>query len=413
VIDYIYIDISYFTRAFTHILFVIIQILESTAVMDWVWQPEQVETAPVPLSVTAIYQLEQDTGLLLTDLFRPVEEEEVLVNVTDATTATTTEVAVVVEEDEEVTYTDDIINSLLQEQIVLSVDMQVRQQLTRNGRQVLETIVTCQYLSESGIPADLPAVLLQVINKNQRAQLPEDVFWALQEMLTAAIGETEASTLSFSIRSFDESKILEPVFQIDEPEVPLNNDDGRTKADKGLIVAVVMLSVMVMVVSGVLLYITGGWSACHQAVGNCLFEEVDDDYDAPQSKNTFRVSSGSYDDDDNEGDEEEYSDEGDEEESIETGVATNATGILGVQAQDENADPMAGLGIKTPSRNMYGNQNVDMTPMSAMTTNDNDAPLGITSMRKLPLPETPEVRGGLAHMIMERVAKATTYTPKK
>ena len=375
--------------------------------MDWVWQPEDQTGVVVPLEVNTLYQLEQQTSMLLTNLFRPVEE--VVANITAADTNTaTTEVATVTAAEDE---TDDIINSLLQEQIVLDVSLQVRQQLTRNGRQVLETIVTCQYLSESGIPADLPAVLLQVINNNnQRAQLPNDVFWALQSMLAEAIGETDAMTLSFSIRSAGESKILETVYQIDEPDVPLddNSDDGRGAADMGLITAVIILSLMVVVVSGVLLYITGGWTACQQAVSNCLFEEVDDDYDAPQRKSTFRVSSGSYDDE-----EEEYSDEGDEEESIETGVATNPTGILGVQSQDENADPMAGLGIKTPNRKMYDNQNVDMTPMSAMTTNDNDAPLGIMSMRKLPQPETPEVRGGLAHMIMERVAKATTYTPKK
>lgn len=373
--------------------------------MDWVWQPEQTGSDIVPLSVTAVYQLEQETGFLLTDLFRPVEEA--LVNAT-ATNTTTTEEEEVTETETE---TDDIVNSLLQEQIVLAVTLQARQQLTRNGRQVLETIVTCQYLSESGIPTDLPAVLLQVINNNQRAQLPNDVFWALQSMLAAEIGETDALTLSFSIRSSGDSKILESVYQIDEPEAPIDDDsdDGRTTADMGLIAAVIILSVMVAVVSGVLLYITGGWSACHQAVSNCLFEEVDDDYDAPQQKNTFRVSSGSYDDEGEEVDDDEYSDE----ESIETGIATNPTGVLGVQSQDENADPMAGLGIKTPNRNMYDNSNVDMTPMSAMTTNDNDAPLGIMSMRKLPQPETPEVRGGLAHMIMERVAKATTYTPSK
>jgi hypothetical protein len=362
--------------------------------MDWVWQPDQTSVV-VPLTITTLYRLEQETGMLLTALFR--QGEEVVAN------TTTTEVATTTAEDE----TDDIINSLLQEQIVLDVSLQVRQQLTRNGRQVLDTIVTCQYLSESGIPADLPAVLLQVINNKQRAKLPNDVFWALQSMLAAAIGETDALTLSFSIRSAADSQILETVYQIDEPDVPLDDgsDDGRGKADMGLIAAVIILSIMVAVVSGVLLYITGGWSACHQAISNCLFEEVDDDYDAPQRKNTFRVSSGSYDDE-----EEEYSDE---EGSIETGVATNPTGILGVQSHDENADPMAGLGIKTPSRPMYDNKNVDMTPMSAMTTNDNDAPLGIMSMRKLPQPATPEVRGGLAHMIMERVAKATTYTPKK
>jgi hypothetical protein len=385
--------------------------------MDWAWQPGDQTSVVVPLTVNTLYQLEQETGMLFTDLFRPVEE--VVANTTtEAADTTTTEVAAdtTAEAEATETETDEIINSLLKEQIVLGVSLQVRKQLTRNGRQVLETIVTCQYLSESGVPADLPAVLLQIINNNQGAEQTNDVFGALQSMLAAAIGETDALTLSFSIRSLDESKILETIYQIDEPDVPLDDDsdDGRGKADMGLVAAVIILSVMVAVVSGVLLYITGGWSACHQAVSNCLFEEVDDDYDAPQRKNTFRVSSGSYDDEEeDEEEDEEYSDEGDEEGSIETGVATNPTGILGVQSQDENADPMAGLGIKTPSRNMYGDKNVDMTPMSAMTTNDNDAPLGIMSMRKLPQPETPEVRGGLAHMIMERVAKATTYTPKK
>jgi hypothetical protein len=383
------------------------QILESTALMDWVWQPE--DAVPEPLSVIALYQLEKETGIFLTDIFRQPDEGE-----DNATATTATGITAAATTEVDATEEDDTISSLLQEQITLAVTLQVRQQLERNGRQVLETIVTCQYLSESSIPTDLPAVLLQLINRNQQRQTQVSAAEALQSMLAAAIGETEASTLSFSIRSFDESKILENVAQIDEPEVSMDDDDdddGRSKADGGLVAAVIILSVMVVLVSGVLLYITGGWSECRRGISNCLFEEVDDDYDAPRVKNTFP-----YEHDDR--DEEEYnSEEGDEDDdSIETGIATNATGILGAHSHDENADPMAGLGIKTPSRNMYGDNNgVDMTPMSAMTNNDNDAPLplGITSMRKLPQPETPEVQGGLAHMIMERVAKATTYTPSK
>jgi hypothetical protein len=397
------------------------QILESTALMDWVWQPE--DAAPVPLSVISLYQLEKETGIFLTDIFRqPPADDEVegenattASGITAASTATEVATEFMKEEEEED-------NSLLQDQIVLSVTLQVRQQLERNGRQVLETIVTCQYLSESSIPTDLPAVLLQVINRNQGptdTQLSNDsssAAEALQSMLAAAIGVTEASTLSFSIRSLDESKILETVFQIDEPDEPLgddDDDDGRSKADGGLVAAVIILSLMVVLVSGVLLYITGGWSECRRGISNCLFEEVDDDYDAPRQKNTFP-----YEHEHDDPDEEEYSEGGSEDDdSIETGIATNPTGILGAHSHDENADPMAGLGIKTPSRNMYGGDNngVDMTPMSAMTNNDTDAPLplGITSMRKLPQPETPEVQGGLAHMIMARVAKATTYTPSK
>jgi hypothetical protein len=55
--------------------------------MDWVWQPDQTAVV-VPLTVTAIYQLEQETGMLLTDLFRPVEEAVVTLQQRRVTAAT-------------------------------------------------------------------------------------------------------------------------------------------------------------------------------------------------------------------------------------------------------------------------------------------------------------------------------------
>jgi hypothetical protein len=330
--------------------------------MDWVWQPTELEVDEI--TVPALYELETAASAFLTNLFQaaPAFEEP------------KAEVPV-----------DTVATLFLAEEIVLSISLQVRQQLERNGRQVLETIVACQYLSFDGLPIDLPSILIQVVNRNE--PIDNNASEALRNFLTNAIGEAAAPSISLSFRQFDDSQqVLE--------SVP-GTADGHSKTDKALIVSTSFLSVMVVIVSSVLLYITGGWSACQRTLNHCLFEEVEDDYDYPRKTNTFQDSnsnSESYD--------EEAAESDDESGSVETGFGT---------AMTQDGNPTAGLGIKTPSRGTYNN-NVDMTPMSEMTAHDNDAPLGITSMRKLPMPETPEVDGGLAHMIMERVAKVSGFS---
>ena len=118
---------------------------------------------------------------------------------------------------------------------------------------------------------------------------------------------------------------------------------------------------------------------------NCLFEEVDDEEYIVTNKSTYPVQ-GSEDDDD-------------EAESNMTSVPpSSASGILGVTRNRDN--PAAGLGIMAPdddeddeSSMMYGD---GMTPVSQNHQNA----LGITSMRKLPQPESS--LEGLSGIVMQR-----------
>jgi hypothetical protein len=179
--------------------------------------------------------------------------------------------------------------------------------------------------------------------------------------------------------------------------VEVDNSDEFHFSEIALIAATSILSIMLVVVSGVLLHITGGWSVCKNKCINCLFEEVDDDFVVPYNKN------------ENQSKQHPTYEEEEEEEEISVAVSTSpaptsASGFLGANTQQNS---LAALGIKTPARHdmgstmTYDDDDVDMTPMSEIT---NTQPLGITSMRKMPLPQTPEIKQGFAGLIKQRFA---------
>jgi hypothetical protein len=251
------------------------------------------------------------------------------------------------------------------------------------SRRTVNAVVTCDYLS-GGYPADLDTALMYSVNASA---LPYP-------------------GVELNFRPYQPWQVLDT-----------NNDNSMTAADKGLVAAVVALSVMLLAVSSVLLHVTGGWAACRQRVGNCLFEEIEEEgpYPPIDHKGTFRV-----DEDDGAstyggGDVEQHAgylgngvmnyNNGMggammDDQSVETGM-TNPSGVLGVQHR-EGENPAAGLGIQSPdasrdgyAMSRYGNGLAD-TPVSA-----SDRPLGIASMRDQQ--DDAAESKGLAHMIMERL----------
>ena len=221
----------------------------------------------------------------------------------------------------------------------LTVD--VREQSQSDTDQTTEAVVTCLYMSE-GTLVNLDTVLMRYADPTQ---LPY-----------------EDAQLSF--RPYE------------DPYVLTTTNKGTTNADLGLIIATCFLTVMLIVVSSVLLYVTGGWDVCQQKCSNCCFEEVDDDY-AIDNKSTFQVEDP-YDDNENG--------------SVETGMVTTASGVLGAQLAMDR--PGHGLAVHTPARTMMDDETA--TPMSI------NQPLGIMSMRKMHS-ELPVEKGGLTTMIMNRM----------
>lgn len=214
------------------------------------------------------------------------------------------------------------------------------QSLTSDLRQSVDAIVSCLYTSE-GVQVSLDTVLMRYADATT---LPY-----------------EDATLSF--RPHESASALSSTSQ------------GPTKADIGLIVISCFLTVMLVVVSSVLLYVTGGWDACQQKCSSCCFEEVDDDY-IIDNKSTFQVGDN-YDEN--------------EDGSIETGIVTTmGAGVLGAQLNMDH--PANGLGVHTPARTTA--ENDTDTPISM-----SHQPLGITSMRKL----QPNSSGGLNNMVMSRM----------
>ncbi|EEC50816.1 predicted protein [Phaeodactylum tricornutum CCAP 1055/1] len=240
---------------------------------------------------------------------------------------------------------------------VLSMQVSVTDETPRmSGRVLLDAVVTSVYLDER-FPIQLDTVLLQNMNEAD-----------LKEAFAGVLGDStaEALALDFSLRPYEDTLVLESVYIA----------DGRTRADKGLITAVVILTVMVLLVSSVLLYVTGGWNVCLMKINNFLFEEVEEDDYAIEKRATFQVQS--YDEDDD-----NRSSTRSEAPSVESGMTAN---------------PTAGPGIlQTPIREL---QDEPLTPMTETPTG---LPLGIQSIRKMPPPDSPDVDGGLSHMILQRV----------
>ena len=210
-----------------------------------------------------------------------------------------------------------------------------RDRWTADNTITLDATVDLVYRSGSGRPLLLDTFLEDFVQKNS-------VISNIQ-----FDGYTAVSMLFEPVQ--DESKIL-----FVEPDL----DDGRSGADKGLIVATTMLSVILIVVSSVLLYITGGWDAIQQALTNCLFEEVEeDDHYLARSKSTFQAQS-SDDDDKEESDDDNDDEEGpfetvnytetEEEESTIVEAQMTPSGNLGAMPDPRtwHQDTNAGRNVK-------------------------------------------------------------------
>lgn len=190
------------------------------------------------------------------------------------------------------------------------------------------------------------------------------------------------------------------LYSLDTSSDTDEESSSDSSSDTALVLAISILSIMLVLVSGVLLYISGCLETCRGKCINCLFEEVVDEEFVLAHNSSFKTKTHpTYDDDEEEA----------EVKSVAASPApTNASGVLGAQYQ---VSPMlAGLGIKTPSKldsgsmMTYDDDDVAATPMSAAT---NHLPLGITSMRKMPQPESPDVQRGMTGMIMGRFASNT------
>jgi hypothetical protein len=259
--------------------------------------------------------------------------------------------------------------------VFLTVD---KDSWTSDNTITLDSTVTLLYRSESESPLMLDQVLEQVI---QKYSIPSDL----------RFGGAPVVNLVFEGLK-DDSKI-----------VYVEDNEGLKKSGqaKGLIVAVSFLSVVLILVSSVLLYITGGWDAIHRCLTNFLFEEVEDGpIYLSRSKSTLGQSS-----DENEanGKSKTFGAESEEdvfdnledaslEDSAMTGPHLTPKGNLGAMPVTQ------GLGIKTPDASEgYGGVE---TPDESAITDMTDKPMGIASMRKMDRSSTP---GGLSQFIMKRL----------
>jgi hypothetical protein len=266
----------------------------------------------------------------------------------------------------------------------LSVSVQVKDEGSiSEGRTSLETLVTLVYLAQDAQSlSDLLLARVDPAVLAQQLQVPA---------LSATYEDVDTGTLNLA-------------------NVP-DADDGRPKADKGLITITVFLSLALLVVATVVLYVSGGWTACQRGCINCLFEEIEeeDDY-AIAKKSTFQVQS--Y-------DEESGTGSGQEDEDVDVDTDSLAPSEMTQDMRPSNGilGAAAGLGIKTPQADTSGyDSSMYMdTPTGAMSEITNhDNPLGITSMRKLPLGqnEVPShADGGLAHLILQRRAYEAPKQP--
>ena len=268
---------------------------------------------------------------------------------------------------------------------VLSINVQVKDEGTiSNDRTSLATIVSMVYISDE--PKMVANLLVERVNTVAMAE-------QLQVQSLSAAYDNLLPTLTLDV----------------VPEV----DDGRPKADKGLIAITVFLAIALLLIASVVLYISGGWTACQHCCINCLFEEIEeeDEY-AVAKKSTFQVQS--YDDEERGNKDKDTEGEEEHNEEVESQAPSEGTednnlrnlpgGLLGAM---QHPNPAAGLGIKTPNRSDTSgyDSEINITPMSEITQ-DNGGPLGITSMRKLPRmdqsDDDDDVEGGLAHLILKR-----------
>lgn len=207
--------------------------------------------------------------------------------------------------------------------------------------------------------------------------------------LTQALKQNDAPISNFTFAT-DASKVFFffNATDNDSTTIDMIDEGGHTSTEVGLIVVTSFLSVVLVFVSSVLLFITGGWKVCRAKLTDCLFEDVEDEEYVVANKQTYPIQTSE--------------DDSDDEESTMTSVPpSSSSGILGVARNRDH--PAAGLGIMSlgddddDSSMVYGD---GMTPVSQSNSNA----LGITSMRKLPKSGSPH--GGMPGLVLQRLTRS-------
>lgn len=278
---------------------------------------------------------------------------------------------------------------------VLQINVQVKDEGTiTTDRTSLETIVSMVYIAEE--PKMVANLLVQRVDTDAMAK-------QLQIPSLSATYDNLLPTMSL--------------------ETVADPDDGRPRADKGLIAITVFLALALLLVASVVLYISGGWDACTHCCINCLFEEIEEEDDYALAKqSTFQVQSYDEGDKNSNDDKSEVNSEAESQApSVMTEETNNNNVRNGLLGAIHHPNPAAGLGIKTPNRGDTSgyDSEINNTPLSEITQ-DNGGPLGITSMRKLPKTaqsddddgDDVDIEGGLAHLILKRRFKESSHKPQ-
>jgi hypothetical protein len=233
--------------------------------------------------------------------------------------------------------------------------------LQEAGEVLVTASVSLLYESER----DQAVALERVLNEEKQERVAPSFSFAGDKLVTMDFRAVENDTRVLDVLSMDDG-----------------SSSGRSGSEKGLIVATTILSIMLIVVSSVLLYVTGGWSACRSRINNCLFEEIEEEDDDDDDHDDYKVGQQRT----------------DEEMSVttESAAPTSASGILGAAYP---SNPTAGLGIQAD----YETDGGTTVMMEGETPTSNA--MGIASMQKMVSHESSEDdEGGLTGMIMQRFA---------
>lgn len=253
---------------------------------------------------------------------------------------------------------------------VIDVAVDVQQQQQDELLIILDTNVDVYHLGMQGI-VDLAALFTFLVNKNTT----DTTYRYLDTLIGMG---SEIKTMSFGFVS--ESIVVTNVTSGDENGTSSSDDSTRTDSEKTLIAVTSVLSVALVVLSGILIWIGGGWLMLRKQVKLLILREEEitrmtQDLKPQPTQDT---------------DEGELDDNGSPDSRGSLTQFTHAgSGILGVNpyyASQSMRGPGAlqGLGIKmTPGRGHDGEIPDDLaTPMSEYS-DTNRGPIGIMSMRKM------------------------------
>ena len=303
------------------------QIFKTTALL------ETKLTADSEFSTQDIYQVEQSTGVYLKELLAKDESLRFL----DGRTC------------------------------IVDVEVDVQQQLADGPLVILDSRVDVYHFGHQGL-VDLAALLTFLVNKNNTD--------STYRYLDRSIGMgSKIETMSFGF--VNKSNVLT---NLTTQEEGAEEDSSRTDNEKTLIVVTSLLSVAIFALSGILIWIGGGWLMLRKQVRLLILREEE------MTRMTQDIKLQPTQDTE-EGDADV--DASPSSRGSQTQFTYAGSGILGVNpyyASQSMQGPGAlqGLGIKmTPRRAQSGEILDDLaTPMSEYSDTDR-GPIGIMSMRKM------------------------------